>query len=64
MSTPLIERPEEELAAALAEEEGRKKEVAAEALRRRYLAKGWSDWAARLMIFAARAGWLRPGSRG
>ena len=32
MSTPLIERPEEELAAAIAEEEGRMKEVAAEAL--------------------------------
>ena len=32
MSTPLIERPEEELAAAIAEEEGREKEVAAEAV--------------------------------
>jgi hypothetical protein len=61
MSTPLIERPEDELAAAVAEEEGRKKEVAAEALRRRYLARGWSDWVARLRILALRTGWLRPG---
>ena len=63
MSTPLIERPEEDLEATIVEDEGRKQIIAAETLRRRYVAKGWSDWIARLKIFALRRGWLRPGSR-
>lgn len=62
MSTPLIERPEEDLETAIGEVEGRKQVIAAETLRRRYLAKGWSDWIARLRIFALRNGLLKPGS--
>lgn len=54
MSTPLIERPEKDLEAAIGEVEGRKQVIATETLRRRYLAKGWSDWIARLRIFGLR----------
>lgn len=62
MSTPLIDRPEEELETALVgnEVEGRKRDIAAETLRRRYVGKGWSDWIARLRIFALQKGWLTP----
>ena len=63
LSTPLNERPKEDLEAAVAGVEGRKQAIAVEALRRRYLAKGWSDWLARLKIFALRKGWLRPSSK-
>ena len=63
MSTPLIERVEEELETAIVREDGRKQVIAAETLRRRYLAKGWSDWIARLRIFGLRHGWLKPGSK-
>ena len=61
MNTPLIERPEEELEAAIGEVDGRKQVIAAETLRRRYLAKGWSEWIARLRIFGLRYGWIKPG---
>ena len=64
MSTPLIDRPENELETAIAQEEveGRKRIIAAETLRRRYVAKGWSDWIARLRVFALSKGWLGPKS--
>ena len=60
MSTPLIERPEEELETVLVDVDGRKRDIAAETLRRRYVGKGWSDWVARLGIFALQIGWLMP----
>ena len=64
MSTPLIDRPEEELETEIVKDEveGRKRGIAEEALRRRYVAKGWSDWIARLRIFALSKGWLWPKS--
>ena len=62
MSTPLIDRPEEELETAIVKDEvrGRKRVIAEEELRRRYVAQGWSDWIARLRIFALGKGWLWP----
>ena len=64
MSTPLIDRPEEELETAIVKDEveGRKRVIAEEALRRRYVAKGWGDRIARLRLFALSKGWLWPKS--